>query len=65
MITSVFIALAPFLLAFLDAAPLSVSQIVASPDQYVGQKIQVAGTIRIIPQYSRLPAPDLCSPATR
>ncbi len=64
---AVFIALAPLLLASSKAAPLNVSQIVASPDQYAGQKIQVAGTIRIIPRYSRLPCPgnvQPCNPIT-
>uniref|UniRef100_Q01RN7 Uncharacterized protein n=1 Tax=Solibacter usitatus (strain Ellin6076) TaxID=234267 RepID=Q01RN7_SOLUE len=68
MTGSVFlIALALFLLASAGAAPLSVSQIVAAQDQYLGQKIQVAGTIRIIPRYSRLPCPgnvQPCNPIT-
>ena len=67
MTSSFLIALVPFLLPPLSAAPLSVSQLLASQEQYVGQKIQVAGTLRILPQYSRLPCPgnvQPCNPIT-
>src|SRR5260370_1396437 len=44
-----------------DAPPadtvLSVSQVLSSQDQYVGQKISLRGNLRIVPSYSMLPCP--------
>ena len=44
------------------AAPLSISQLLTSQDQYVGQKLQVTGILRIVPQYSLLPCPGNVQP---
>jgi hypothetical protein len=66
---SFLIALAPLLLTPSGSAAdsLSVSQLLTSQDQYVGQRLQVTGSLRILPQYSRLPCPgnvQPCNPIT-
>ena len=43
-------------------AVLSVSQALSSPDQYVGQKISLRGSLRIVPSYSMLPCPSGVQP---
>jgi hypothetical protein len=49
-----------------DAPPadtvLSVSQVLSSQDQYVGQKISLRGNLRIVPSYSMLPCPSGVQP---
>lgn len=56
---SLLIALAALPIEVLTAdAVVSVTQVLSSPDQYVGQKISITGTLRIVPRYSMLPCPS-------
>ena len=58
MSASLLIALATLPIELLTAdTVLSVSQVLSSPDQYVGQKISLRGNLRIVPSYSMLPCP--------
>jgi hypothetical protein len=60
---SLLIALATLLIHLLMAdTVLSVSQVLSSPDQYVGQKVSLRGNLRIVPSYSMLPCPSGVQP---
>lgn len=60
---SLLIALATLPIQILTAdTVLSVSQVLSSPDQYVGQKISLRGNLRIVPSYSMLPCPSGVQP---
>ncbi len=57
------IALAALPIQLLTAdTVLSVSQVLSSPDQYVGQKVSLRGNLRIVPNYSMLPCPSGVQP---
>ena len=60
---SLLIALATLPIRLLTADRiLSVSHVLSSPGQYVGQKISLRGNLRTVPSYSMLPCPSGVQP---